>query len=107
LKAHVQSLTILGTSVKKNVVVLGLSEEDCVDVGFVVEGVGEDDDRVAGFDEITLAEEGESRADIGFGITFFEGHLDGLNAAGEGEDTTDVQVRGESEDGRELGALVG
>ena len=72
-----------------------------------MEGVGEDDDGVAGFDEITLAEEGESRADVGFGITFFEGHLDGLNAAGESEDATDVQVRGEGEDGGEFGALVG
>ena len=49
-----------------------------------MEGVGEDDDGVAGFDEITLAEDGESGADVGFGITLFEGHLDGLNAAGEG-----------------------
>lgn len=61
-----------------------MAEEDRVDIGFVVEGVGEDDDGVAGFDEITLAEDGESGADVGFGITLFEGHLDGLNAAGEG-----------------------
>jgi hypothetical protein len=50
----------LGFYGKKNVLGLGLAEEDRVDIGFVVEGVGEDDDGVTGFDEITLAEEGES-----------------------------------------------
>lgn len=83
-EAHERSLTILGLYGKKNVEGLGLAEEDGVDIGFVVEGVGEDDDGVARLDKVALAEDGEGGADVGFGVTFFEGHLDGLDAASEG-----------------------
>ncbi len=72
-----------------------------------MQGVGEDDDGIAGPDEAALAQEGEGGADIGLRIVFLKGHLNGLHTAGQRENAADVQVRGEGEDGRELGPLVG